>query len=426
MKTLRVCLASELPDELDRSPEFLYFAYDKLYLYSGQNYLEDNFAIVDAIPEDPVYGMLYILNTDGSVHRIIDYTDIKIAEIEDASQISLLQKAGTMFYINARHRYIDSQRRVLTLPFTDGTYELNASTKNETVYDENTILKYNPETDRFEVYGDTAEDFIDYSKPFRGSTTNSAEIKVDGPRIVANVRLSETENNLLKATSDGLYIDANGCVSKTEFDQWVNDVFDMKTTSEELMRRVKEELDGLEEIITPEYINSKIHQELVAKYSTIDTALANYETYVANLSTIENNLITYAAENIIGARDQILQKVTNYQALEDLDNSATTFTHEIDYYEKAEEFYYPPAILSLGNRNLRSVSEPEESETEEAEEEILEELPEEEPKVEEEISEPEESEDEVEETDEKSEENEDLDLESITSTEDSDEEDSEK
>lgn len=344
MKTLRVCLASELPDELDRSPDYLYFAYDKLYLYSGQNYLEDNFAIVDEIPEDQVYGMIYILNTDGSVHRMIDYADTKIAEIEDPEQITILQKAGTMFYINAQHRYIDSQRRVLTLPFNDGTYELNASTKNETVYDENTILKFNPETERFEVYGDSSEEFIDYSKPFRGSTTNTAEIEVKGPRISGKVKLSEAEDNLLKAASDGLYINANGCVSKTEFNEWVSDVFDMKQASEDIIRRVEDQMEGLEEIITPEYISNEIHQALYTKYPEIDTALTNYDEYVNNLDEIENAVLTYAADNISTARNTLFDKVTNYEAVEELDPTYRTFTHEVDYYAKAEEFYYPPYV----------------------------------------------------------------------------------
>ena len=49
MKTLRVCLSSDLPGLLDRNPDYLYFLYDKLFLYSGQNILDVNFSIVDNI-----------------------------------------------------------------------------------------------------------------------------------------------------------------------------------------------------------------------------------------------------------------------------------------------------------------------------------------------------------------------------------------
>ena len=68
MKTLRVCLSSDLPGLLDRNPDYLYFLYDKLFLYSGQNMIDVNFVITEHIPDidDQVPGMIYILNTDGS------------------------------------------------------------------------------------------------------------------------------------------------------------------------------------------------------------------------------------------------------------------------------------------------------------------------------------------------------------------------
>ena len=133
MKTLRVCLSSDLPGLLDTNPDYLYFLYDKLFLYSGQNMLTVNFSIVNEIPniEDQVPGMIYILNTDGTVHRKVDYVDTIVAEIEDDSQVELLKKAGTMYYVNSDHRYLDSQRRILTLPYNDGNYELAVAAKND-------------------------------------------------------------------------------------------------------------------------------------------------------------------------------------------------------------------------------------------------------------------------------------------------------
>lgn len=341
MKTLRVCLASELPDESDRSPDYLYFAYDKLYLYSGQNYLEDNFAIVDAIPEEQVYGMLYILNTDGTVHRLVDYVDTVIATIEDASQIPILQKAGTMFYVNANHRYIDSQRRVLTLPFNDGSYELNVSTKRETVYDENTILKYNPDKERFEVYGDTSEEFIDYSKPFRGATTSSVEMKVDGPRVSGMVRVSKEESNILKAAEDGLYIPAGKYVTKEVFDQWSKEVFDIKNACEEILRKASKDIEQMEDYISPEYIQTTVINALDARFGDIETALENYNNYVNDLDRLENQVVNYAANAIVGARNTLLTKLNDYETIEDLDSSPDNYSHEVNYYEKAEEWYYP-------------------------------------------------------------------------------------
>lgn len=64
-KTLRVCLSKDLPDILDREPNFLYFLYDKLMLFMGQNIYNDPFCIVPALPDDPISGMLYIDFGDG-------------------------------------------------------------------------------------------------------------------------------------------------------------------------------------------------------------------------------------------------------------------------------------------------------------------------------------------------------------------------
>ena len=46
LKTFRVCLSSELPPEVDREDNYIYFTYDTLSLYLGQNEFCDNFAIL--------------------------------------------------------------------------------------------------------------------------------------------------------------------------------------------------------------------------------------------------------------------------------------------------------------------------------------------------------------------------------------------
>ena len=285
--------------------------------------------------------MIYILNTDGSVHRMIEYEDVVIAEIEDPEQIEILRKAGTMFYVNARHRYIDSQRRVLTLPFNDGKYELNVSTQKDTVYDENTILKYNPEKDRFEVYSDTGEDFIDYSKPFRGATTPSVEIKVDGPRVSAQVRVSKEERNILRTSSDGLFIPTGNYVTKETFDKWSSDVFDIKTTCDEILDRVTKELEEMEKLVTPEYIQATILALLDEKFGDIETAIENYDIYVSQLDNLENRVVNYAANTIVSNRNEIINKIDAYQTLRDLDDECSTYANEVNYYEKEKEWDNP-------------------------------------------------------------------------------------
>lgn len=343
MKTLRVCLSSDLPGLLDRSPDYLYFLYDKLFLYSGQNMIDVNFAIVSSIPaiDDQVPGMIYILDTDGSVHRKVDYVDTVVAEIEEDSQIELLKKAGTMYYVNSDHRYMDSQRRTLTLPYNDGNYELAVAAKNDAKFNNNTILKFNEKSQRFEMYGEQDEEFIDFSKPFRGKTTNTAEVIVDGPKIMAMVRISNAVGNILKAASDGLLVKSFGFVDRETFDEWTKYVDDFKRHAQDILDKIDAELSGVKELITPEYIHQEIMAELIQKYPDIETALENYQQVADSLGEIENAVMTYASNTIINASNSIDNKLETYSDWDNLDDSHDTFTHECNYYEKAKEYYYP-------------------------------------------------------------------------------------
>ena len=343
MKTLRVCLSSDLPGLLDRNPDYLYFLYDKLFLYSGQNMIDVNFVITERIPDidDQVPGMIYILNTDGSVHRKVDYVDTVVAEIEEDSQIELLRKAGTMYYVNSDHRYMDSQRRTLTLPYNDGNYELAVAAKNDAKFNNNTILKFNEKSQRFEMYGEQDEEFIDFSKPFRGKTTNTAQVTVDGPKIMAMVRISNAVGNILKAASDGLLVKSFGFVDRETFDEWTKYVDDFKKHAQDILDKIDAELSGVKELITPEYIHQEIMTELIQKYPDIETALENYQQVADSLGDIENSVMSYASNTIINASNNIDAKLEEYSNWDNLDNSHDTYIQECNYYEKAEEYYYP-------------------------------------------------------------------------------------
>lgn len=346
MKTLRVCLSSELPAPGDRSSDYLYFTYDKLYLYNGQNLMSDNFAISSEIPEAQVTGMIYILDTDGSVHRKVDYSDEVIAEIEDSSQIDLLKKAGTMFFVNADHRYIDSQRRSLTLPFTDGTYELNVSAKNDAVYDNNTILKFNEKTNKFEMYSDTSEDFIDYSKAIRGGSTSTVDMNVSGPRLYGNIKVSSMTGNILKKSSDGLFAKSDNLLERDEFNEWVNNTTDFRKYAIDVLTRLEHELNAAKELVNKDTILMEIMQQLSARYPGIETALENYDDFKATLDAIETDIMTYAETNITEIRNYLYGEMDTNSAWNDLDDASSTFEHEVNFYEKAEEWFYPEFPMS--------------------------------------------------------------------------------
>lgn len=341
MKKLRVCLSKDLPDTLDRSKDYLYFTYDNLYLYSGQNQLSDNFAIVESVPEDAVYGLIYIVSTDGSVHRKIDYRDTKIAEIEEESQLELLRKAGTMFYVNSAHRYFDHQRRILTLPFNDGTYELAVAAKNDAVFNNNTILKYNEKTERFEMYGEQDEEFIDFSKPFRGAKTDTMSIKVDGPRISANVILSKLKGNALKVASDGLCVRPNEAVDRNTFNSWAKDIADLKKRSQIILDNVSSDIAAMEELVTPQAIQNEIYKQLSAEFGDIKTAIDNYQQYVSELNIIENKIMNLVDVTVVNTATTLANTLEENSKWDDLDNSHEYYTHEVNYYDKAEKYFYP-------------------------------------------------------------------------------------
>ena len=352
-KTLRVCLSSELPVPAQRNKNYLYFAYDKLFLYAGQERIMSNFAIVTTMPAigDQIPGMIYIKNTDGSVHRKVDYADVVIANIESSSQIALLQKAGTMYYINDDHRYIDSQNRSLTLPWSDGTYELNVSTRKYMAYTKDTILKFNPTTNRFEVYGPSSEEFVDFSKPFRGAKTDSMEIRVDGPKIYGDARISDAYDNILTKRHDGLYVRSEGYMKKDEFTEFATIFNEFSYNVIDSLQSLRGQVDSILELITPQYIHNEIMTELERRYPTINEALARYDEFVTALNSLENYIISYMENTSNTTISNITREFEANSSWVDLDNSANNYTPEVDYYSRARAITNSQYMTSQSNLN---------------------------------------------------------------------------
>lgn len=339
IKKLIVCLSKDLPPILDRSSDKVYFTYDKLKLYIGQNIVEENFAIVEGnLPKDPVNGMIYIKNTDGSIYRMVDYTPTKIAEIEDASQLDLLKKAGTIFYVNSNNRYLDLHTRTLTLPFEDGEYELNVNTKSNQIYDKNTILKFDERTNRFEVFGPQDEEFIDFSKPFRGGETESMKISVDGGRLRGDIKLSKALNNILRITPEGLYARTDDKVDKATFDEWYSTLIEFQSQARTTIDALDADVKYISSLITPEKISQDIMEILSEKFDDIEQALENYQSIVNSLDSIENILMSYASSRLDESLTSIEEEFEKNSSWQDLDNTSEFFTQEVNYYEKSEQY----------------------------------------------------------------------------------------
>lgn len=349
MMTLRVCLSQDLPALLDRNPNYLYFTYDKLVLYAGQNTLYENFAIVSQLPEEPVVGMIYIFDTDGSAHRWTNYTDTTIATIENANQLPILRKAGTMFYVNVNRRYVDYQRRVMVLPYEDGTFEMNSTVQRAQQFTNETIMKYNVSKEKFEVYGPTEDELIDWSKEFNGGTTNTVIMQADGPKLVGNVKISQRIHNAIKAASDGLYIYLEDKLDAETYERFANYTMDFINSARTILERVDRELDELEELISKETIDEEIMVLLRDRYSTIDQALANYNNIIDRLDSMENELMDYATVKFSDAEGEVKQLVNDYATWQDLGTFSDTYSQEVDYYALSKAYLNPPLSRSIAS-----------------------------------------------------------------------------
>lgn len=334
MKTLRVCLSSELPVEGERLPNFIYFTYDKLILYIGAEKNTTNYAISDTMPENPVPNMLYILSSDGSVHQYLDYSDNTIATIEDPEQIENIRKAGTTYFVNSESRYIDKHDRTLVMPFNGETYELVVNYNDEDKFDNDTIVKYNEDTGQFELYSG-AEKYTEYSKILKGKKTASVDTQINGSRITAYVNISQAFGNALRSLSDGLFVRGDNKVSKEEFDEYYKEFKDLRSYCYSILDNLDAQVEYLSQIISKEGIEQEIHNQLEAQFTDIEAALDNYDYIRSQLDVIESNTMSYATNTLntaIGDIDSGLQHASSW---DDVSEDVSDYTHEVDYYQRA-------------------------------------------------------------------------------------------
>lgn len=294
LKTLVVCLSTDLPSEADRDPNYIYFVYNMLCLYMGKALYGEDFCIVDSMPNEPSVDNLYICLDDGKVKVYDDYSINIIGEVQTREMLNILKEAGTMYYFNSKIRYIDMQNRMLVLPFNNGRYSLTVDIPWDLEYNDHTIIKYNTESERFEIYGETLdEDPLD-TKGFRGHETNTVKVEVTDGRIKANVKVSEAFDNMLKVADDGLYVAVRNAVTHQEFDAWKNSYRNYKIELDFYMNSIREAFEKIEELISEEVIDQKIQSQLQELYPTIDEAITNFEIINNNVNEALAKYSTYA------------------------------------------------------------------------------------------------------------------------------------
>ena len=286
-KVLRVCQDSELPPIADMSDSFIYLAYDTLTLYIGDTKYENDFVIADTMPTDPVADMYYILKSDGSVHMFTDYTDTLVADIENQAQIAILNKAGTVFFVNAAKRHLNINDRTLVLPFTIGDgYDLVINIPDDIKINKNTILRYNEDKGYFEIFGESTG-ITDYSSTLSGVRSDSVSMTVATGNIHGEVVLSGEPDNMLKILDDGLYAAGDSKVNKSDYDDWVRRVENVREYVRAKSDMIEAEINSLRADFDNALLNA-----LETKYDQFDTALAKYDDLYRRLRELEDNSST--------------------------------------------------------------------------------------------------------------------------------------
>lgn len=321
MKILRICNSADLP--VDRSSDYIYFVYDKMMIYLGNNYYSDPFCIVEKIPTNPINAMLYI-TYDGNVVTYLNEKVTQIGSIEDKKQLDYIKDAGSVYFMKAEYRYLDLQTRTIQLPFQNGSFQLSVNMAKETVINDNTIIKFDSTSNRFIVYAD--EYYDDGSTPHYngliGKETDSIKNEITGNGLKSYLKVSNQKNNLIKILNDGVYIDLSDKASEEELQKLLYSYHNYKAIIDGYIKELKKTISEASQTISEETINNKILQALEDYKPTITDMFNNYDSIANSLETIKNDSKKYT-DNLINLTKK---DMTDY--INQISSSWKTFNEE--------------------------------------------------------------------------------------------------
>ena len=351
LRTFRVCTSKQLPISSQRSSKFIYFTYDTLIVYLGQVKYSDPYAIIETLPKDPARGVMYFCLDTGLVKFKDDLEVNTLAKIESDDQLEILKQSGTMFFYNARSRYLDKQTKTVSLPYQNGTYELTVALANELKINENTVIKYNTDTNQFEISGDIEDYGQLNTHGYSGKNTSTATTTVVDGKISTEVKVSKAYDNLLKNTSGGLFVSATDKVSREEFEGLRSNYQDYKGTLEYYLKTIQAVAAAGQDLVNRDTINAKIAKALEDAYPDIDKAVKNYDELAADIKGIEGRSKEYTDIETNKAKNDILE--TTYKPWEIIGSPSTEDVTtdgfgepkklNDDYYVDGE--YTPPDVI---------------------------------------------------------------------------------
>ena len=284
MKVLKVLHSQDFPPMQDRDPNVIYFIYNALEIWFGQNWYTDPYLVCDNDPTEPIEGMLYFILANGKVKYYTEYALKTIAEIESPDMLDLLKKqGGSYFFVNADKRYLDIQKRIITLPYRNGEWDLTLNMANNIQLTEDTAIGFNPETNCFDISATKYDYDLVFMRDYRGTETDTAITTVEDHSIKMDVKVSRTYGNIIKTFNDGIGAIVAGKVSQDEFNQWRNEFYDYKANMDGLLADLTARVEEIEQEISPELITQKIHDALVEVYPLIDQSLIKYQEIIESI-----------------------------------------------------------------------------------------------------------------------------------------------
>ena len=338
--TLKILPKRLLPPYSERSDSYIYFCYDKLEIYLGQGFYNDSFCIVDK-PMEPnigIEGMIYIMLTSGTTDDEMEYSagDVwtigyqitkdyetgeyitsqnlekkKMASLEkkngvpDPEQLAYLDGIGTLYFQRAEYKYFDKQTRTISLPFQNGTAKLAVEAKENLRFDDNTVLKYNPLTGKFE-YDDNyidPDELVDPNTGLKGYSTNSIDTYVKNNQLHADVRISSNIANGLRILKDGLYVNTTNFVPLAEFNSLKDDYEEWSRNFTELIERYNDKID---ETYSEENLQNIAQTALEDYKPDIETLINAYEAIYDKLNMIYKAVPQYIDDKFLETKNDIL------------------------------------------------------------------------------------------------------------------------
>lgn len=306
-KILRVCNTEFLPPLSERDPNYVYFVYDKMAIYLGRFYYSDPFCIVEVMPEHPVEGMLYI-TIDGKLKSYLDYKVVEIGEIESEDQLQYLYEAGTIYFMKAEYRYLDTQTRTIQLPFQNGSYQLSVNLAKNIVIDKNTVIRFNPETNRFEIDGSMYGEPLDKAeliKELKGGETDSTFTTISNGNVRVHLKVSEAQDNLIKLLDSGIYASLDEYLTNDELEQIKSSLEYYQATLNRYLADLKNAVDESDVSVSEDSILRRIKVELDRYYPNINKIIEQYEQVYTYLQDLRQDSRQYTDKMFTDTRTEI-------------------------------------------------------------------------------------------------------------------------